>query len=138
MLLRLVIHMNNIINGKIYRVKNFSECNFDSLQNNKTKNNKSGFVDVLKNEIEKKDCFKISNHAKQRLDQRNIRLTKEDMNKINEGINKAKDKGSKDCLILYKNLALITSIKNRTIITAVDKENSKENVFTNIDSVVLL
>ncbi|KYH35073.1 hypothetical protein CLTEP_08930 [Clostridium tepidiprofundi DSM 19306] len=131
--------MNSIINGKIYRVKNFGECDIFSTKNSRfIQNNKSSFIDVLQQEISKKDNFKISNHAKQRLEQRNINLTKEDMNKINEGINKAKNKGAKECLILYKNLALITSIKNRTIITAVDKNSSKENVFTNIDSVVLL
>lgn len=131
--------MNSIINGKIYRVKNFGECDVVSTKkSNHIQCNKSGFRYVFQQEINKKDSFKISNHAKQRLEQRNINLTKEDMNKINEGINKANNKGAKDCLILYKNLALITSIKNRTIITAVDKNNSKENVFTNIDSVVLL
>ena len=60
------------------------------------------------------------------------------MKSINEGINKAEEKGSKESLILYKDTALVTSIKNRTIITAVDKESSKGNVFTNVDSVVIL
>lgn len=60
------------------------------------------------------------------------------MKNINEGINRASEKGSKDSLIIYKDVALVTSIKNRTIITAVDKESSKGNIFTNIDSVVLL
>jgi len=34
-------------------------------------------------------------------------------------------------------LALIVSIKNRTVITAVDGQSLKENVFTNIDSAVI-
>lgn len=50
----------------------------------------------------------------------------------------ASEKGARDSLILYKDVALVASIKNRTIITAVDRDESKGNVFTNIDSVVLL
>jgi flagellar operon protein len=60
------------------------------------------------------------------------------MKKINEGINKAGQKGCKDSVILYKDTALVTSIKNRTIITALSKNGSEGNVFTNIDSLIIL
>jgi len=60
------------------------------------------------------------------------------MKKINEGINMAEGKGAKQALILYKDMALITSIKNRTVITAIDKSQSETNIITNIDSVVMI
>ncbi len=60
------------------------------------------------------------------------------MKKINEGINMADSKGAKQSLILYKDMALITSIKNRTVITALDKNESQGNIITNIDSVVMI
>ena len=41
-------------------------------------------------------------------------------------------------MILMDNLALVVSIKNNTVITAVDEQNLKENVFTNIDSAVIV
>ena len=72
------------------------------------------------------------------LKDRNINLDEADMNRINEGLNKAEKKGAKDSLILYKDVVMVASIKNKTIITAVDKDGSKDNVFTNIDSVVML
>ena len=50
----------------------------------------------------------------------------------------AENKGSKNSLMLYKDVALIASIENKTLITAVDKERSKDNIYTNIDSVVIL
>ena len=50
----------------------------------------------------------------------------------------AEDKNSKNTVMLYKNVALIASVENRTLITAVDKNRTNENIFTNIDSVVLL
>jgi flagellar operon protein len=34
--------------------------------------------------------------------------------------------------------ALVVSIKNRTVITAVDPGSLKDNVFTNIDSAVIV
>ena len=60
------------------------------------------------------------------------------MEKINDIINKAEEKGAKNCLILYKDVALVTSIENRTVITAVEEDRMKENIFTNIDSVVIM
>jgi len=50
----------------------------------------------------------------------------------------AEGKGAKQALILYKDMALITSIKNRTVITAIDKSQSETNIITNIDSVVMI
>jgi flagellar operon protein len=39
---------------------------------------------------------------------------------------------------MVDDVALVVSIKNRTVITAVDKASLKENVFTNIDSAVVV
>lgn len=124
-----------VINGKLYSVDDYTK--FSSEVNRKVSDGTS-FKEVLTKEVNKKDGFVISNHAAERLKDRNITLNESDMNKINDGINKALEKGASESLILYKDIAFLTSIKNRTIITAVDKENSKGNVFTNIDSVVLL
>lgn len=126
-----------VINGKIYPVNQISDLTPKSNEKNSVSS--ISFQDAL-NKAQEKDNkqFVISNHAAERLRNRNISFNEADMNKINEGINKVSEKGANDCLILYKDVALITSIKNRTIITAVDSKSSKENVFTNIDSVVLL
>lgn len=121
-------------NGKLQLIEDFKGYS----KVNQTRNESNSFNNVLKNEITKKDSFVISNHAALRLKDRNISFNKADMEKINNGINKAEDKGSSDCLILYKDVAMVASIRNRTIITAIDKESSKNNVFTNIDSVVLI
>ena len=60
------------------------------------------------------------------------------MKEIERGFKIAEDKNSKNTVMLYKNVALIASVENRTLITAVDKNRTNENIFTNIDSVVLL
>jgi flagellar operon protein len=126
-----------VINGVLYQVDGIKQSiNNDSRTVNKK--NKEEFKDILKKTVKKEDSFVMSNHAAERLKDRNISLNESDMNKINEGINKADEKGSRESLILYKDVVLVASVRNRTIITAVDKDGSKGNVFTNIDSVVLL
>ncbi len=52
-------------------------------------------------------------------------------------MDKAAAKGARESLILMDNLALVVSIRNRTVITAVDEKRMKEHVFTNIDSAVI-
>lgn len=88
--------------------------------------------------LERQEPVKFSGHAIDRLKQRNINLDKSDLEKINQAVKKLKEKGGKESLIIYNNIAFITSIKNNTIITAIDSENLKENVFTNIDSAIIL
>lgn len=128
-----------IINGKLYSVGDFKQISSTNKVNNEVKSKIStNFNQVLKDHIKKQEGFILSNHAAERLRNRSINLNESDMKNINEAMNKAEKKGAKDCLILYKELALIASIKNRTIITAVDKNSCKNNVFTNIDSVVLI
>jgi flagellar operon protein len=52
-------------------------------------------------------------------------------------VGQAEAKGSKDSLILLDDLALVVSVQNRLVVTAMDEQSSKEHVFTNIDSVVI-
>ncbi|ABZ84785.1 flagellar operon protein, putative [Heliomicrobium modesticaldum Ice1] len=82
--------------------------------------------------------LKFSSHALQRLAQRNISLGEAELGKLNDAVDKAGRKGSKESLILMKDLALVVSVKNRTVITAVDGKALKDNVFTNIDSAVVI
>jgi flagellar operon protein len=74
----------------------------------------------------------------ERLKDRNIELNSEDLEKITNAIDKATAKGANESLLLYKDIAFIASIRNKTIITAVDSKSAKDNVFTNIDSAVLI
>lgn len=123
-----------VINGNIVPVEQIGNIS----RKMEIKNQNSSFNNILNKKINTNESFVISAHAFDRLKDRNITLNKDDMKVINEGINKANAKGCKDSVIFYKDTAYVTSIKNRTVITAVDKSNCKENIFTNIDSVVVL
>ncbi|MCS6830767.1 MAG: TIGR02530 family flagellar biosynthesis protein [Armatimonadota bacterium] len=81
---------------------------------------------------------RFSAHAQARLQSRQIQLDSEALRRVENAVDKAAEKGSRESLLLMDNVALIVSVRNRTVITAIDKENLKENVFTNIDSAVVL
>lgn len=100
--------------------------------------NKPGtsFKDVLQKQISSNGNIKFSKHALQRLEQRKIQLSTQEVNKLHNAINKAAEKGIKETLIIMDNKAFIASVPNRTVITAATGNQLKENVFTNIDGAI--
>jgi flagellar operon protein len=82
--------------------------------------------------------IKFSQHAKVRLEERGIDLSSELISRLNTGMKKAQEKGSHESLLLMEGLAFVVSIKNQTVITAMDQESMGDQVITNIDSAVLL
>jgi flagellar operon protein len=100
---------------------------------NKLPQNGQSFQQIFQDKM-----VRLSHHAEQRLEQRGIQLQPDQMAKIESAIDKAAAKGSKDSLILFKDMALIVNVKNRTIVTAMDGSSMKDNVFTQIDSAVVI
>jgi flagellar operon protein len=84
------------------------------------------------------EALKFSNHAIERMRSRGIAFQPEEMQKIESAVARAAAKGSKDSLILSGDNALIVSVKNKTVVTVVDRAAMKDNVFTNIDSTVVV
>jgi flagellar operon protein len=80
----------------------------------------------------------VSAHASQRLIQRGVMLDQQDLTKISKAMDQAQEKGAKESLFLMRDLALIVSVENRTVITALQGQQAKDNVFTQIDSAVLI
>ncbi len=98
----------------------------------------NSFGTVLKEKLQAQDRIRFSKHAEHRLHMRNINLNTSQIERIGTGINKAEEKGVKDSLILMDNLALVVNIRNRTVVTAANTDELKENVFTNIDGAVIV
>lgn len=98
----------------------------------------SSFNEILGAEFEKKRELKLSSHAERRLRERNVVLGQDDMRKIEGAVHRAAEKGSRESLVIYGDLALVASVRNRTIITAMEGKDMKEHVFTNIDSAVII
>lgn len=84
------------------------------------------------------DRLKVSSHAKTRLQSREISLDAAAWERVLQGVEKAAEKGARESLVMVDDVALVVSVKNRTVITAVEQARLKENVFTNIDSAVIV
>ncbi len=93
----------------------------------------ASFKEVLK----KTDSLRFSGHAMERLESRSIPMDENDMMRLQEAVERAEQKGSKDSLVLDGEQAFLVNIPNKTVVTAVDITELRERVFTNIDSTVL-
>lgn len=82
--------------------------------------------------------LKFSKHAVNRLSDRKIELSGEQLSRLNEGTKKANAKGIQESLVLVDDLAFIVNVKNNTVITAMDQAETGESVFTNIDGAVII
>lgn len=86
--------------------------------------------------LENVQRVRFSNHAQSRLQSREISLNDENVNRLSDAIDKAEKRGGRSSLVVVDDLAFIVNVQNRTVITALDKNQRGEGVFTQIDSVV--
>ena len=89
-------------------------------------------------DLQTQSDIKFSGHALERIQRREIKFDQARLQKLKTAVEMADKKGARSSLVLMEDLALIVSIKNRTVITAIDGRNVKENVFTNIDSAIIV
>jgi len=98
---------------------------------------KQSFLEHLNKAVQPAE-LKISKHASERLAERNIHISDAEWAHVTEKVNEAKLKGIKESLVLMDQAALIVSAKNSTVITAMDRMEAKDQLFTNIDGTIVL
>lgn len=81
---------------------------------------------------------KFSQHAQDRLKARNITFSASDIANLEGAVSNVAQKGGRESLVMMGDAALVVSVKNRTVVTAMDRSQMKGNVFTNIDSAVII
>ncbi len=94
------------------------------------------FADVL-SQTQQATPVKFSAHALQRVERRGIDLSPATLGRLNEGLDRAAGKGARASVVFVDSTAFVVSVPNRTVITAVDRDHMKQQVFTNIDSAVI-
>lgn len=114
--------------------------NRNNVKNPKTspinKNNSvNDFANLLNEELA---GVKFSQHAIDRMQSRNLGFSSSDLLKLNDAVDRIAQKGGKESLVYMNNVALVVSIKNKTVITAMDGNSAKDNIFTNIDSAAII
>lgn len=127
-----------IINNNMYNHLNKVTGNGHTspIVNKPKENNQSNFNEILKGKINETSDVKFSKHAQMRLETRNIEISDNQKQKISKALDKAEQKGVRDSLVMVDDIALVVNVKSRTVITAVNSNELKENVFTNIDGAV--
>jgi flagellar operon protein len=95
----------------------------------------TGFAETLEQAA---DQLSFSSHAQARLKSRDIHLTAADQADLARAVDIAGQKGAQESLILLDDLALIVSVRNRVVITAMERDSTEPSVFTHIDSAIML
>ena len=113
-------------------------------KNDSKASNTLSFNDILRQQWNIKESeneiseVKFSKHAGERLAQRNIVLSDEQLARLNEGVTKAGEKGIKESLVILDSLSFIVNTKSNTVITAMEQDMNEDNIYTNIDGAVII
>ena len=102
--------------------------------------NNSPFAQTLRTELEKKNSGgEFSKHALDRIEDRNIDMTENNrLSRLNKAVEIAQQKGSDDALVIIDSTAFIVSVRNNKVVTTLSQDDMKGNIFTNIDSTVIM
>lgn len=144
--------MNNILNGSVTSIERMAEViSKRKKQDVNATYNGPSFTEILSRQKSIDELIadrteetvvsggiRFTKHADARLMQRNIRLTDEQMTRLEEGTRKASDKGIKESLVLVDDLAFIVNTDKKMVITAIDQNSSEDNIYTNIDGAVII
>lgn len=96
------------------------------------------FAEVLRQQQTATEPVRFSGHAQARMASRGVSLDSTDLARLSEAVGRAAERGGRESLVLMDDLALVVSVRNRTVITVMDGDSRKGNVFTNIDSAVIV
>lgn len=95
------------------------------------------FASLLQNELASPDV-KISKHAAKRMEERNVHIERADWEQMQVKLEEAAEKGVKESVVVFPEAALVVNAENRTIITAMSKQEAANHTFTNIDGVIFM
>lgn len=102
----------------------------------KEKNSHAHFQEVFQKA--QGEVLKVSKHAQVRLTERNIAISEEKWQEIASQVNEARQKGISDSLVITDEATLLVSAKNNMVVTAMNRQEAKSRIFTNIDGTIVL
>ncbi len=131
--------------SNIQNVNNFN-ARINSLNNNNSVNDTlkristdNSFKAILSEQISQTNSeLKFSKHAMDRVEQRGIEITDKLMGELTNAVDKARVKGAKDIVIINDRSAFIVNVPNNTVVTTMAGNEMKDNIFTKIDSAVII
>lgn len=136
--------INNILIPNVSTIPSKKNVDTNKLNQGETSEFKSLLDTTLSDQTEQAEVSQqpkglhLSTHAMRRLQERNLSLDKEEYAKLQSAIDKLKIKGGQDSLVITGKAAYIVDVPKNTIVTAIDKDSIGDNVFTKIDSTILM
>ena len=127
-------NVNQITNAGILKLQHAQTA----LQTKANTGNTVHFAEILQKESDKAQSVQFSKHAAQRVRQRGIEVTDTLMQNLNQAVRKAQEKGAKDVVVIGESGAFIVNVPNNIVVTTMSGAVMKDNIFTNIDSAVLM
>ncbi len=118
---------------RIHQIPNRFALDFPSVKE-KPQAAETEFREIFQKEL----SLKISKHASERLEERNIHIDKKQWHLIEDKMNEARRKGITDSLVVTKDATLLVSTTNNTVITALDREEASDRIFTNINGTIII
>lgn len=135
----------NIQNNQFLTAWQVQEQYLNQTKKNGNVQNKTSegltFQDILGQKVDQgaeASKVKFSKHAANRLQDRNIELTNGQLKRLQEGTQRAGEKGINESLVIVDQLAFIVNIPNKTVVTAMDQTEANENIYTKIDGAVII
>lgn len=110
----------------------------NSIQTQQVLKQGDSFQEVLNEQVKATGELKFSKHANARIDSRQIFISQEQMERLQDGAKKAEEKGIQESLVLVDSLAFIVDTKQNTVITAMSQNETTDNIYTNIDGAVII
>ena len=98
----------------------------------------NAFKELLEQKIREESQVSFSKHAIERVVERGVDVSSEKIERLNEGIRMAEEKGLKEPLILLGSTAFVVNVKNNKVVTVVNEDSLKGTVFTNIVGTVMI
>lgn len=125
----------NIYNRPIQSIQQIVESK-KPAPGKEVRNTGDEFSSILNQKLEEARDVKMSKHAMMRLEARNINLDADQVERLRNAVDKASTKGVRDTLVVMDDVAFVVNVNARTVITAVNQSELKDNVFTHIDGAV--
>lgn len=81
--------------------------------------------------------LQLSEHAMKRVEQRQIPFGGDQLDRLQKAMDTLSQRGSRQSLVMLDQYAYVVHAPSHTVVTAVEPNEDKERVFTQIDSAVI-
>ncbi len=129
--------INNLLIPNVSKLPKHNQVDLTDRLEQKTDEFKNLLKDKI-GQVRNEHGIQLSIHAAKRLKERNLNMDNDEFFKIKDAMGKLKEKGGKDSLVITSNGAYIVDVDKNTVVTAMDKNSIRENVFTKIDSTLVV